>query len=237
LAAHAAVLHIDGIGRHRLWEKRFGVFECAKASAHPLTAMLPPRSRMPHSRWNDIPEDALRTCGYRVVTRSEDAGVDTFVKQRRSLFVFFQGHPEYEADTLLREYRRDIRRFLRQETDSYPSMPQDYFDQDTIQAMKALQERALSNRREELLSAFPMALAAGRVMNTWRSTAVCVYRAWLMYLCAQKDQRLKVRRGQRGFKRARAVTYGSAQSTWAQAPDTGGGATGEVNGHQIGRGV
>jgi homoserine O-succinyltransferase len=53
---------------------------------------------MPHSRWNEIPEEALLACGYRVLTRSEDAGVDAFVKQRNSLFVFFQGHPEYDAD-------------------------------------------------------------------------------------------------------------------------------------------
>ena len=29
LAAHAAVLHMDGIGRHKSDEKHFGVFECA----------------------------------------------------------------------------------------------------------------------------------------------------------------------------------------------------------------
>src|SRR5258708_1071627 len=79
---------------------------------------------MPDSGWNDIPEDALRACGYRVLMRSEDAGVDTFVKQRQSLFVFLQGHPEYEAVTLLLEYRRDVARYLRSERDTYPPMPQ-----------------------------------------------------------------------------------------------------------------
>ena len=95
LAAHAAVLHIDGIVRRPLRDKRFGVFECERVSDHPLTATVPARLQMPHSRWNEIAEDALMTCGYRVLTRSEDAGVDAFVKQRKSLFVFFQGHPEY----------------------------------------------------------------------------------------------------------------------------------------------
>src|SRR5262249_8678560 len=99
LAAHAAVLHLDGIRRRRLDSKCFGVFECSRVFAHPLTAALPLRLRMPHSRWNDVPEDALRACGYRVLTRS-NAGVDAFLKKRRSLFVFFQGHPEYEANTL-----------------------------------------------------------------------------------------------------------------------------------------
>src|SRR5439155_26336497 len=113
LAANAAILHIAGIGRQSLGDKRFGVFECARVADHQLTAGAQ-RLRMPHSRWNEIPEEALEASGYRVLTRSE-AGVDTFVKERRSLFVFFQGHPEYEAHRLLLEYRLSIGRIPRGE--------------------------------------------------------------------------------------------------------------------------
>ncbi|PYR29890.1 MAG: homoserine O-succinyltransferase [Acidobacteria bacterium] len=188
LAAHAGILHIDGIVRRPLGDKRFGVFECVRVSDHPLTAAAPSRLQMPQSRWNEIPEEALLACGYRVLTRSEDAGVDAFVKQRKSLFVFFQGHPEYDATTLLLEYRRDIGRFLRRERDTYPPMPQGYFDQETVEALTALRERALLDRREELLAEFPTAMAAGKVTNTWRSTAENLYRNWLVYIRAQKEQ-------------------------------------------------
>ena len=44
---------------------------------------------------------ALAACGYKILTRSNAAGVDAFAKQDGSFFLFFQGHPEYEADTLL----------------------------------------------------------------------------------------------------------------------------------------
>jgi len=188
LAAHAGILHIDGIVRRPLGDKRFGVFECVRVSDHPLTAAAPSRLQMPQSRWNEIPEEALLACGYRVLTRSEDAGVDAFVKQRKSLFVFFQGHPEYDATTLLLEYRRDIGRFLRRERDTYPPMPHGYFDQETVEALTALRERALLDRREELLAEFPTAMAAGKVTNTWRSTAENLYRNWLVYIRAQKEQ-------------------------------------------------
>src|SRR5439155_21806844 len=191
LAAHAALLYLDGIGRQSLGDKRFGVFECARVSEHQLTAGGPSRVRMPHSRWNEIPEDALVGAGYRILTRSKDAGVDTFVKLRKSLFVFFQGHPEYEAHSLLLEYRRDIGRFLRGERDTYPPLPQGYFDKDTVTALAALRERALSDRREELLADFPTAQAAGKVSNTWLSAARRLYRNWLSYISAQKAQRLK----------------------------------------------
>jgi len=141
---------------------------------------------MPHSRWNEIPEDALASHGYRVLTRSDAAGVDAFVKQRKSLFVFFQGHPEYEAQTLMLEYRRDIRRFLLHERETYPTMPHGYFDDATVEALKALHSRALANRSEDVLNDFPTALAAGTVTNTWRATATVVYRNWLLYLAAQR---------------------------------------------------
>ena len=191
LAAHAGTLHIDGIVRRPLGDKRFGVFECTRVSDHPLTAAAPSRLQMPQSRWNEIPEEALLECGYRVLTRSDDAGVDAFVKQRQSLFVFFQGHPEYDAVTLLLEYRRDIGRFLRRERDTYPLLPHGYFDEETVQALTALQARALVDRREELLAEFPTAMAAGKVANTWRSTAESLYRNWLRYIFAEKKHKLR----------------------------------------------
>jgi len=130
LAAHAAVLRMDSIERRPLRDKLLGVFECANVSEHALTAGIPARLWMPHSRWNDLPEDALSACGYRILTRSKAAGVDAFVKDGDSLFVFFQGHPEYEADSLLLEYQRDIRRFLKKEQTLYPLTPQGQFNEE-----------------------------------------------------------------------------------------------------------
>jgi homoserine O-succinyltransferase len=185
LAAHAGILHMDGIARRPLGDKRFGVFECVRVCDHPLTAETG-GLRMPHSRWNDVPEDALRACGYRVLTRSQEAGVDIFVKQRNSLFVFFQGHPEYEAVTLLLEYRRDVARYLRGERDVYPSMPEGYLDEETERRLAALQARALGDRREALLADFPTEMAAARVTNNWRAAAEHFYRNWLGYIEATK---------------------------------------------------
>ena len=187
LATHAAILHLDGIGRRPLEEKRFGIFECERVAEHPLTAGAPARVPMPHSRWNELPEEALTGSGYRILTRSDAAGVDAFVKQRNSLFVFFQGHPEYEAQTLMLEYRRDIKRFLLKERETYPGMPRGYFDDATVEALTALRERALVDRREEVLADFPTALAAGTVTNTWRASATCIYRNWLDYLSARTE--------------------------------------------------
>ena len=175
LAAHAALLHTDGIGRRRLAAKRFGVFECVRAADHPLTAGAPTHLRMPHSRWNDIPESSLTDCGYTVLTRSKCGDVDAFAKAGKSLFVFFQGHPEYEANTLLLEYRRDVRRYLNGERDTYPAMPEGYFDGDTTD-----------------LFDLPAALAEKSVTNTWHSASARVYGNWLAYLCAQNQRHARI---------------------------------------------
>jgi homoserine O-succinyltransferase len=194
LAAHAALQHIDGVGRRRLSEKRFGVFECARASGHQLTSGLSPRVYVPHSRWNDIPEDELTDCGYRVLTRIKDGGIDTFVKQRRSLFVFFQGHPEYETNTLLLEYRRDVGRYLRRERETFPTAPEGYFDRNTRDLVTTLRERALSDRSQDVLMDLPTALVENRIANTWSPVAVQVYANWIAYLSEQKLRNLRSRR-------------------------------------------
>jgi homoserine O-succinyltransferase len=188
LAAHAGVLHSDGIQRHRLPDKQFGVFESAKVSEHELTRQAAPLVRFPHSRWNEVQDNALICCGYEVLTKSDQAGVDVFVKQKKkSLFVHFQGHPEYQAETLLKEYRRDIKRFLRGERESYPTMPQGYFDETAAQILAEFQVSALANRREEHMALFPETIVK-TLQNTWQSSATCIYGNWLQYVLAKKAE-------------------------------------------------
>lgn len=191
LAAHAAVLHSDGIARVRSQSKNSGVFECDRIANHALTAGAPSGFKLPHSRWNGVPEEALSDGGYRVLTRTAMADVDTFVKQHKSLFVFFQGHPEYEPDTLLLEYRRDIGRYLRGDIADYPSMPQNYFDPQTAIALTAFQEEAIFIPHQFLAEKISTLLSGINVQNTWRSTAIHLYKSWLEYIYAQKEAEKK----------------------------------------------
>jgi homoserine O-succinyltransferase/O-acetyltransferase len=188
LAAHAAVLHMDGIVRRKSEEKHFGVFECVSVATHSLTAGVPSWFKTPHSRWNGLPEEELVAHGYSVLTRFADTEVDAFAKQEESLFVFFQGHPEYESDTLLREYRRDAGRYLKHETSKYPVIPHGYFDPGTESVLSALQEEATSSWSREMYTNVAAALEKLRVKNTWRETAAHIYRNWLEYICERKDE-------------------------------------------------
>ncbi|MGA8274104.1 MAG: homoserine O-succinyltransferase [Candidatus Sulfotelmatobacter sp.] len=187
LAAHAGVLYSDGIPRHGLPDKQFGVFESEKTHNHALMNRTPERVRFPHSRWNEVREDELTSAGYVVLTKSADAGVDVFVKKKReSLFVHFQGHPEYGVQTLFKEYRRDIKRFLNRERETYPSLPQGYFDEPAAHLLGEFQKQATLDRRVEVMSSFPEEKIIGGLQDGWHSTAKCVYRNWLQYLLANR---------------------------------------------------
>jgi homoserine O-succinyltransferase len=186
LAAHAAVLALDGIERVRSQHKHFGIFTSRQAAPHALLAGAPASLRLPHSRWNGVSAGQLNAKGYQVLTRTSDGGVDTFVKQDEALFVFFQGHPEYESETLMGEYRREVERYLKGEMKTYPLLPLDYFDEETERCLRVIEARAQALRQEKLLAELSAVLKSVRIHNTWRSTAVLIYRNWLEYLCTQK---------------------------------------------------
>jgi homoserine O-succinyltransferase len=191
LAAHAAVLQGDGVPRVRLADKQFGVYEFACTEESPLTRKTSGVLRFPHSRWNEVQAEALTACGYQVLSSSPDAGVDCFVKRRgASWFVHFQGHPEYQELTLFKEYRRDVRRYLRGERETYPNMPAGYFRRWAEQHVFEFREKAMANRIEGLMCDFPEAMLTHQLENDWQSSSVRLYSNWFDFLLARKAESL-----------------------------------------------
>jgi homoserine O-succinyltransferase len=186
LAAHAAVEHFDGIGRRRLPEKRCGVYHHSLLTGHPLLAGVAAPLAMPHSRWNELPIEALRAAGYEVLSSSPETGADAFVRRGRSLMLFFQGHPEYEDTTLLKEYRRDVGRYLNGQQPHYPTVPRDYLSTAASASLEGFRERAHAQRTPELIGEFPFAAAAAGLDAPWRPAAVAIYRNWLDLIAAAR---------------------------------------------------
>ena len=190
LAVHAAVLHMDGVERHALPAKCIGVFTQTKTRDHPLMHDVPPTFGMPHARWNEVQEEAIANCGYSVLAKSAEAGVDCFVKQqKKSLFVHFQGHPEYDTQSLLGEYRRDMGRFLRGENEICPTIPTGYFGREAEETVTAIRRKALSDRCPELFADFPADHLARGLRNGWHRPARRIYRNWLLYMASQRATR------------------------------------------------
>jgi homoserine O-succinyltransferase len=182
LAAHAAVLHLDGIERQRLATKCSGVYDCAKVTDHWLTRDVTSPVRVSHSRLNTLRQDDLVARGYQVLTASPDAGIDIFAKQLQSHFIFFHGHPEYEALSLQREYLRDITRYLSGERNTYPAFPAGYFDAETEHKLASFRKRASAERRLPLSAQLPGLTL--RPDKTAASAVTTIFRNWLEYLSA-----------------------------------------------------
>lgn len=189
LAAHAAVWRMDRIERHRLTHKRSGVYDFSTQTASPLTTDLPRHVPVPHSRWNEVRFKDLVEAGYDVLTVAENLDVDSFMVRRRSLLVFCQGHPEYLEDTLLREYRRDLGRFLTGENDRFPDIPHGYLSAESSSALKSFADLAASQRSSTRIEDFPYESALAAVDKRWSQPAVRFYENWLRCIEAEIGSR------------------------------------------------
>ncbi|HUZ33174.1 MAG TPA: homoserine O-succinyltransferase [Xanthobacteraceae bacterium] len=186
LAAHAAVLHRDGIKRQPLPQKCFGIFPCGLVTWHPLLAGMALPLLVQHSRWNALAPAQLQSAGYSVLTASTAAGADIFVKNDKCLSLFFQGHPEYAQDTLMREYRRDVARYLKNESNRYPALPEGCIGDSDAAALLAFRDRALAE--PHLVGSLPLPSAPA---HQFHSHARRLYRNWLTTLAALKARRLR----------------------------------------------
>lgn len=196
LAAHAAVLHADGVPRRPLEAKRFGVYRHDVAAGQPLTAGCAPRVWLPHTRWNDLDEAALAAAGYTMLARSPEAGAGLFAKERGGTWLYCQAHPEYDHPNLMREYRRDVQRFMRGERPAYPEMPEWYFGPRDIVALAAFRASVLARRkdRQRLMAEFPRVLEEGAHGDLWRDAAVRLVGNWLDLVAAGSGAEVPARR-------------------------------------------
>jgi homoserine O-succinyltransferase len=188
LAAHAAVLYLDGVDRTPFAEKLSGVFKGEiVARGHALMEGLAEGWSIPHSRCNDLGAEALRAAGYSILVNSPEAGVDVFHKTMQTPFLFFQSHPEYEADTLLREFQRDVRRYHAGERQSFPSAPRNYFPPETRAVVESLRASRASERADGDIATRLSDLSRNLGPAHWAPTSVALYRNWLTDVALRKE--------------------------------------------------
>ncbi|WP_442756753.1 homoserine O-acetyltransferase/O-succinyltransferase family protein [Methylocystis sp. JAN1] len=186
LAAHAATLHLAGIERRRMPRKISGVYSFRETGSD-WSGEEPSRARLtPHSRYNDLPRAELERKGFHVAACSDEAGVDMYWREEPSLFVFLQGHPEYDADTLLKEYRRDVLRYLAGERDDYPAPPENYFGDETRRRLGMLKDRVSAGAcgAERELSEI---LSGETRQADWARDTARLYRNWLEAVSRRTD--------------------------------------------------
>jgi hypothetical protein len=93
---------------------------------------------------------------------------------------------------------------LKGERDSYPGLPNGYFDAAAVELLDDFRKEALENPSEQLMAEFPEASIAATLENTWRVSATCVYRRWLQYVMSRKTESLTFAASS-GIARARSA--------------------------------
>jgi homoserine O-succinyltransferase len=180
LATHAVMEFRYGRKRRRMEQKRWGVYpHNVIERSHPLVKDVNTRFDVPHSRFNDVSPQQFEEAGVHVLARSEEAGVHLAVSEDGFRFVFFQGHPEYDMISLLKEYKREVGRFIDGEAD-YPPCPDYYFPPQAAAILEEYRDRVLRAReRGDPLPELPEHLIASNVHNTWHDTGEAVVGNWI----------------------------------------------------------
>lgn len=193
LATHAVMEFRYGQKRHPQKTKKWGVFKHRVTdSIHPLTVDINTRFDVPHSRWNAVYPEQFEQAGLRIlVTEMDDGCVHLATSEDGIRTVFFQGHPEYDTISLLKELKREVNLFIAGKLDEFPPFPENYF---------AEFERAIMNeyrfylhkamKSGKALPEFPEAKIIPALNNSWCDTADSVVGNWmgLFYQLTHRDR-------------------------------------------------
>jgi hypothetical protein len=88
----------------------------------------------------------------------------------------------------MREYRRDVGRYVKGETGTYPLLPTELFRSHDRGCLDNSAEQGPSRRSTELLRSVAGAMENAKIENKWQSSAARIYRNWLQCIIARKSE-------------------------------------------------
>ena len=181
LATHAVVKHHHGIDRTPMGRKLWGVYSHRICRPdHPLMRDINTRFDAPHSRYNEVTKAQLEAAGLSVLVESDDAGAHLAVSPDQFRIVYFQGHPEYDAISLLKEYKREVVRYFNGEREHGPRYPENYFSAEAGEVAKRYFHKAeKAAAKGDSLPPFPDSELEALVDNTWGDTGKAIVNNWL----------------------------------------------------------
>ncbi len=177
LASHAALTY--SYGQQPGWrdDKRWGVFNHRVMDrTHPLVRGMNTIFDVPHSRYSEIAADQFEKAGMKILVKSDEAGVHMATSPDGFRLICFQGHPEYDDFSLLKEYRREVQNYLSGVRPDYPPLPEGYFSDEASAVAIGYQDDVLSKRST---GDFPEDQITPLLENTWADSARSVMAAWI----------------------------------------------------------
>jgi homoserine O-succinyltransferase len=181
LTTHAVLDFRYGQKREKQRSKKWGVFRHQVVEPrHPLVADINSEFDVPHSRWNAVHPGQFEAAGLKILVTGDDGCVHLATSPDGFRTIFFQGHPEYDTVSLLKEYKRDVNLYIERELDTYSPMPENYFDEFSAAVMLEYQGRVdRSLQSGTAVPEFPEHLVLGSLKNTWQDTAHAVVGTWV----------------------------------------------------------
>lgn len=194
LATHAVMEFHYQQKRSPLANKVWGVFpHYVVDKHHPLVNDINTRFDVPHSRWNEVSAQQFQAQNLKILVQSDSGFVHLATSPDGFRHVLFQGHPEYDTISLLKEYKREVMLFNQGKLDNYPPFPERYLSVFAKAILNEYQLRCIIAREKgHELPEFPEALASHNIDITWHDTAVEVVGNWmgLIYQITHKDRRI-----------------------------------------------
>lgn len=198
LSTHALMKYLHGIDRVPLPRKQWGVYSHRVVGLHhPLLRGINTRFDVPHSRYNAITRQHFLDAGLAILIESEDAGVHMAVSDDQFRRIYFQGHPEYDANSLLKEFKREVLRHFNGERDM-PPLPEHYISDEAFAILaEYLEHASVAHAAGRPLPEFPEHDIAPHLDNTWTDTAKAIFNNWLglVYQLTHLDRRRPFRDG------------------------------------------
>ena len=177
LATHAVLEFMYSQKRTPNGKKHWGVFPHQVVDrAHPLVKGVNTRFDIPHSRFNGISEAQFKKAGAKVLAKSS-VGVHLAVSQDLFRLVFFQGHPEYDSISLLKEFKREVSLYLEGSRLDFPPFPSNYLSPQNCAILDEYRSRLENN--SATIADFPEALIMKTIDNTWHDSASAVINNWI----------------------------------------------------------
>ncbi len=195
LATHAVLEFRYKQKRQPMSVKKWGVFtHRVTEPRHPLVTDINTRFDVPHSRWNRVCLEQFEAAGLKVLAVGEgDDCVHLATSEDGFRTVFFQGHPEYDTISLLKEYKREVQLYLEGQREGYPPFPEHYLGVQEAAILREYHLRLSEARRAGGdLPEFPEALLVSGLDNTWHDTAGEVVANWLglVYQLTHSDRKI-----------------------------------------------